>query len=368
METKSCRDELVDLQEWLGYDRVMTVNPIRYSGGLALLWKNSVNISFKHVDKNLVDFGVQLGNFSFYVSCIYGEPVRKRRPILWERLSRIGAHRKEPWCIMGDFNDIRHNGEKIGGPRRSEESFQPFNHMLNIGEFMELQASGNCLTWGGQRGTLYIQSQLDSSFGNKKWFNLFPASNQCFLDKRSSDHRPVLVKLTESSETYRGSFRFDSRFLQNPVVRETVKKAWLTNHNFFGASVSDKLKRCRKALSTWKKGENLNSRDKIKQIECALEREQSSDRPSTVRVRYLKAELIKLIRKRNFTGDKGARTNGRQKETSTLNSTMLLSKLSGQRIVSLSFLMIGISLFTLKQPKGKWQLNTSQIFSAPRIQ
>lgn len=58
MGTKQNRDALVDIQTWLGYDRIMTVNPIGYSGGLALMWKNSVNIVFKYVDKNLVDFNV----------------------------------------------------------------------------------------------------------------------------------------------------------------------------------------------------------------------------------------------------------------------------------------------------------------------
>lgn len=270
METKQCRDELVDLQVWLGYDRIMTVNPIGYSGGLALLWKDSVNISFKFVDKHLVDFGVQRGNDVFFVSCIYGEPVKKDRPRLWERLSRIGVHRKEPWCMLGDFNDIRNNAEKIGGPRRSEESFQPFNDMLAVCEMVELQYSGNNMTWGGLRWKKWIQSRLDRCFGNKKWFNIFPVSNQCFLDKRGSDHRPVLVKLIASSETYRGSFRFDGRFLNKPGVKEEIKKAWLTNHNFFGDSVADKLKRCRKFLSRWKKTTNLNSRDKIIQIQIAL--------------------------------------------------------------------------------------------------
>lgn len=219
-----------------------------------------MNIVFKFVDKHLVDFNVQLGKDNFYVSCIYGEPVRKNMPKLWERLSRIGAYRKEPWCMMGDFNDIRHNGEKIGGPRRSEASFQPFNDMLEIGEMVELQSTVNSFTWGGERGTLSIQSKLDRCFGNKKWFQLYPASNQVFLDKRGSDHRPVLVKLISASEPYRGSFRFDGRFLYKDGVKEEIKKAWLTNHPLFKAKVSDRLKRCRKSLSKWKEKQNLNSR------------------------------------------------------------------------------------------------------------
>lgn len=61
METKSSRNSLVDLQAWLGYDRLLTVAPVCLSGGLALLWKNSVKIDVKLIDKNLIDFGVQFG-------------------------------------------------------------------------------------------------------------------------------------------------------------------------------------------------------------------------------------------------------------------------------------------------------------------
>lgn len=75
MESKHKRNILVDLQEWLGYDKIFTVNPSGYSGGLAVMWKSSVEVVIKHADKNLIDFNVQFGDFRFFISCVYGDHV-----------------------------------------------------------------------------------------------------------------------------------------------------------------------------------------------------------------------------------------------------------------------------------------------------
>ncbi|KAF8086553.1 hypothetical protein N665_0621s0004 [Sinapis alba] len=241
MKTMYNRDVLVDIQVWLGYDRVYTVEPVGKSGEI------------KYVDNNLFDIGVQFESFKFYISCIYGDPIAVNRPKLWERITRIGMKRKESWCMLGDFNDILHNGEKLGGPLRKESAFTPFGNMIKACDMKELSSNGNAFTWGGMRTHMWIQCKLDRSFGNKSLHNMFPASNQVFLEKRGSDHRPVL-----------------------PGVKQAILQAWHSPHPLEGASVSQRLRICRKALSSLKKQNNSNSKVRITQLQFHLKDEHSS--------------------------------------------------------------------------------------------
>lgn len=118
--------------------------------------------------------------------------------------------------------------------------------MIQAGDLVEFQFYGDDLTWGGMKGKLWVQCKIDKCFGNKSWFGLFPASNQTFLEKRRSDYKAFLVKHISGSDSYRSSFRFDSRFLYYPHVKDDVKKTGLTSHPFFNLSVSDKLKKVKK--------------------------------------------------------------------------------------------------------------------------
>ncbi|KAG2333220.1 hypothetical protein Bca52824_004400 [Brassica carinata] len=168
---------------------------------------------------------------------------------VWERLSRIGVNRKEKWCMIGDFNEILNNNEKLGGPARSEESFKPFGDMLKLCGMEELESVGDRFTWSGSRWKKFIRCCLDRAFGNTDWRSFFPGSNQKFLEKRGSDHRPILMKLQASQVAYRGQFRFDKKFLFHPGIKKRIIEAW--NGSLNGRdnrSVAKRLRDCRGKL------------------------------------------------------------------------------------------------------------------------
>lgn len=200
------------------------------------------------------------------------------------------------WCMVGDFSDILHNGEKVGGLALSDAVFESLVNMVKDCKMKELPNHGNAFTWGGMRYKLWIQNKLDRSFGNQELFDIFPAANQAFLEKRGSDHIPVLVKLLASQDTYKGKFRFDSRMLNKPRVRESIETVWNSVNRINGGLVSERIRECRRALNCWKRVNNCNALDRIHQIQDALKVEQSRLRPVPYQVNRLKWELLQTYK------------------------------------------------------------------------
>lgn len=296
METKNCRHVLVDLQVWLGYDKVYTVEPCGLSGGLALFCKKNIRMDVRYADKNLLDCLVQFGDWTFFLSCVYGEPANEGRSIVWERLIRTGVNRREAWCLIGDFNEIRNNSEKIGGPRRAESSFEPFLEMLKFCNMEELSSKGDRFSWGGKRFRKWIQCCLDRSFGNEAWASLFPSSNQTFLEKRGSDHRPVWLNLGASPDVFKGQFKFDKKFLMQPDTGKQVINAWSEGRNGNMMNVSQKIRNCRNVLSRWKKKKVFNAKDKIHLLQQRLEWLQSRSYPCFFMINVVKKDLIRAYK------------------------------------------------------------------------
>ncbi|KAL1225016.1 hypothetical protein V5N11_002795 [Cardamine amara subsp. amara] len=93
METKQKFGYIEGLKNGLGYDELVTVEPVGLSGGLAVMWKSSYKVEVLFADQRIIDLKIQVGSMIFFMSCIYGDPVREMRNHVWEQITSTGISR-----------------------------------------------------------------------------------------------------------------------------------------------------------------------------------------------------------------------------------------------------------------------------------
>ena len=234
---------------------------------------------------------VSYGSLSFFLSCVYGDPVVARRKAVWDRLVAIGLLRDEAWILAGDFNELMSSEEKVGGSERSESTFWDFRNMAQNCKLKEIRSSVNVLSWCGKRDTVWVQCRLDRSFGNDEWFNLFPRSNMHYGDMWASDHRHFLIRFASEDEEYqRRRFYFDKRMADMEGFEDLVRRSW-EGDGTPDARTATRIARCRREMARWKKVSGLNARDKIARLKLDLEAEVSKLHPNFCLLKRIRQQL-----------------------------------------------------------------------------
>ncbi|KAF8105275.1 hypothetical protein N665_0160s0011 [Sinapis alba] len=215
-----------------------------------------------------------------YMTFVYGDPVHKLRDQVWERLTRFGIARLEPWFIIGDLNEITGNHEKEGGALRSAGSFLSFNNINRNTGLLEFPARGNQMSWQGRRNKVMVRCTLDRALANEDWHALFPCSYTEYLGMEGSDHRLVVAFLENKNIRRRGQFRFDKRWIGQDEFLDSIEKGWsgsaMGNVGESGEIVS-KIINCRHEIATWRKNNPPYGKEKIGELQKALEEVQSDN-------------------------------------------------------------------------------------------
>ncbi|XP_077252502.1 uncharacterized protein LOC143891884 [Tasmannia lanceolata] len=193
------------------------------SGGILVAWNGS---AWKLVN-------VWKGNFSLFVafkkledgsdwlySGVYGPCSREAKLEFWEELGRVRSFCQFPWCVGGDFNEIRAVEERIWCSRVSQ-NMQLFIDFIAENELIDLPMSGRAFTWA--RGE--SRSRIDRFFISSEWMEMVPDVFQKALLHSVSDHCPIL--LDPSWESWGPSpFRFDIAWLEISKMEETLGEWW----------------------------------------------------------------------------------------------------------------------------------------------
>ncbi|PPR92692.1 hypothetical protein GOBAR_AA27977 [Gossypium barbadense] len=97
----------------------LAVDSNRKSGGIAMLWRDEVEVVIQNYLSNHIDSLVKVDNMiNIRFTGFYGHTDPTARDQSWEILKKIGRIVREEWIIGGDFNVILDDAEKesIDGP------------------------------------------------------------------------------------------------------------------------------------------------------------------------------------------------------------------------------------------------------------
>ncbi|XP_073019275.1 uncharacterized protein [Primulina eburnea] len=174
----------------MGFSGCFLVDCRGRSGGLALLWQESVGI--KSYSNGHIDCLVHESEKEWRFTGFYGHPKVTMRHFSWEmlhRLKSIAELKDMPWIVGGNFNEICFDSENLCGIRRALRQMQDFRELC---ELQDLNGTEELFTWDNIRYYNHIIfERLDRFVGNMKWRMLFPAARLISLECYHSDRIPI---------------------------------------------------------------------------------------------------------------------------------------------------------------------------------
>ncbi|WJX67493.1 hypothetical protein P8452_51955 [Trifolium repens] len=210
----------------LGFDHHVRVDATGFSGGIWLLWKDTgYDVVVVKSTKQIlhIRFNQRNGGDCWELSCVYGSPRGTERVKLWDDLREIAYQISNPWLLMGDFNVYLDIADKQGGGEINFNSMWKFQDCVQQCNLLDLGFHGPRFTWEG-RG---IKERLDRALCNCDWQVKFPDCNVTHLPALKSDHRPILLKLSQlPNHPKHKPFRFMANWLSDATFERVVQDSW----------------------------------------------------------------------------------------------------------------------------------------------
>lgn len=283
-ETKMRGSECRIWKNRLGFSGSFMVDCIGRSGGLALLWKESVDVILKSYSIGHIDCVIKDSGNEWRFTGIYGHPQSSLRHFSWDLLRRLKGMnelRDLPWLVGGDFNEICFDTEKIGGNKRPPSQMQAFREALEVCELQDIYCYGDPFTWVNRRSAEnMIFERLDRFVGNLQWRLLFPAARAFSLEFYHSDHRPIHLVLKNSfaqrsSNTINSTplFRFEKLWLTEEDCGEVIKRGWETNVH---GTLFERISSCKNELQAWANQRFKNIPKQLKDMRAQLNKLRNS--------------------------------------------------------------------------------------------
>ncbi|XP_051220216.1 uncharacterized protein [Lolium perenne] len=246
----------------LNMPHMEVTNCVGRSGGLALLWKEDVNLVVNPGSSRFHINAMVTGDdgFIWRITSICGEPQSRAKEKTWKLLRILHGQYNLPWMWFEDLKEVMFASEKQGGQAKKQACMDKFRMALEFCELEDLGFVGDPYTWRNHShcAANYVKERLDRSVADLEWRTHFPAYKAINGDPRHSDHRPVIVILDPdphlgSSHGVRERPKFEAFWLEEDQCEEVVHNAWHLALLSGDVPIRDAIRKVNSELHSWSK-------------------------------------------------------------------------------------------------------------------
>ena len=163
METKLSIQEMEPIKNEIGFNSMLAVLSIRRSGGIPLLWKNSVTVDPQTFSLNHIDVYISAPlQEQWRLTGVYGHPEDQRKKETWEHTRHLQSWTMKLWVCIRDFNEVLQSNEKRGGLTKPLSVMQEFWSALLHCDLANLGYQGYTYTWwNGHFSDDFVEQRLE---------------------------------------------------------------------------------------------------------------------------------------------------------------------------------------------------------------
>ena len=169
METRLDKERFDKIYSNLSYQNKIIVKHLDLGGGLALLWKNDINMEIVNYTTNHVLAKIiEEDRFVWYMIGFYGWPNAQQKFKSWKLLAYLKNFVDGPWLCVGDFNAILNASEKLSIRQPQSSQINEFQEALELCQLEDLGYKGYPYTWTSKRpGDANTKMWLDRAVASK---------------------------------------------------------------------------------------------------------------------------------------------------------------------------------------------------------
>ncbi|CAO1939972.1 unnamed protein product [Urochloa humidicola] len=197
-------------------------------------------------------FSSTASDYTFTVTNVYAPADHRESAQFLFDIEELAALVHGNWIVAGDFNLTRGAEDNSNGAVHQglADAFNDTIHKLGL---IDMPLLDRLFTWSNHRDNPTL-ARLDRVFINAEMSVCFPNSSLTSLPKPTSDHTPILLKLSTAIPKP-NLFRFENGWLKHPDYLEAVLPVWRSGGTRdAAASLVRSLKAVRGASKVWARG------------------------------------------------------------------------------------------------------------------